>query len=147
MLRDWLLAFPLVTLPAFAAPVAPDMPTRAAVRAIEMLEHDWLDHVSDRATLERVLADDFVHVVPQGEFLSREQHIAWAVAHPRRGDRRASFETLRVRVYGRTAIATGIVINTGAGGADAQRSIFTDVFVLRNGTWQAVNAQENAVSK
>jgi len=52
-----------------------------------------------------------------------------------------------VRVYGRTAIATGIVINTGAGGADAQRSIFTDVFVLRNGTWQAVNAQENALSK
>jgi len=146
MLRDWLLASALVSLPAFAAPVASDQ-TRAAVRAIETLEHDWLDHLSDRATLERVLADDFVHVVPEAGFLTREQHIAWIVAHPRAADRRASFEALRVRVYGETAIATGTVLNTNTAGGDARRSVFTDVFVLRNGSWQAVNAQENAVPK
>jgi len=143
--RDWLLVFPLIASVALAAPGASQ--PAAAVPAVEALEHDWLDHASDRATLERVLADDFVHVVPQGAFLTRAQHIAWAVAHPRPEGRRASFETLRVRAYGATAIATGIVINTNAAGADARRSIFTDVFVLRHGTWQAVNAQENAISK
>ena len=146
MVRDSLFVLPLLASAALAAAPAGG-PQSRAVQAVEALEHDWLDHFSDRATLERVLARDFVHVVPEGGFLTREQHIAWAVAHPRPEDRRASFATLRVRVYGGTAIATGIVININTAGADARRSIFTDVFVLRHGTWQAVNAQENAVSK
>lgn len=141
----WLPASALVACVALAAPGTSS--PAGAVRAVEALEHDWLDHVSDRATLERVLAADFVHVVPEAGFLSREQHIAWIVAHPRPAERRARFETLRVRVYGATAIATGIVLNTNSAGADARRSVFTDVFVLRNGRWQAVNAQENALSR
>ena len=113
--------------------------------SIEILEHDWLAHESDRASLERILADDFVHVVPEGVFLTKEQHLEWALKYPRPSNRRTHFEDLRVRVYGDAAIATGIVDNSDAAGADVHRTVFTDVFVYRAGAWKAVNAQENVL--
>lgn len=115
-------------------------------RQIELLEHEWLDGGGNRATLERVLASDFVHPVSAGVFLSKEQDIAWSLAHPRPPDRRARFETLDVRLYGDAAIANGIVENTDPSGSDRQRTIFTDVFVRRGGRWQAVSACENTVA-
>jgi len=45
---------------------------------------------------------------------------------------------------GEVGLVTGLVISTGADGRE-DRTVFTDVFVRRNGRWQAVNAQENAV--
>lgn len=114
-------------------------------RAIEELEREWLNAESGRATLERILADDFVHPVPAGLFLTKQQHIDWSVRHPQPSGRKAEFEQLNVRLYGDTAIATGIVNNTDLSGGDARRSIFTDVFAYRGGRWQAVNAQENGV--
>ena len=113
--------------------------------AIVALEHDWLDHLSDASILNRALADDFVHPVPQGMFLSKQEHIDWAIKHPYPATRKAEFEKLDVRVYGDTAIANGIVESTEAPSAKPRRSIFTDVFVYRSGRWQAVNAQENAI--
>jgi ketosteroid isomerase-like protein len=70
----------------------------------------------------------------------------WAVAHPDPPGVDRRFDQLRVRLYGDTAIANGIVVITGAGGGE-RRSVFTDVFVRRDGRWQAVNAQENAVPR
>ena len=114
-------------------------------QAIEGLEQEWLQNESDKPTLERLLADDFMHQVPTGLFLTKAQHIDWSVRHPRPANRKARFEKLDVRVYGDAAIATGIVVDTDANGGDARRSIFTDVFVRRNDRWQAVSAAENAV--
>ena len=53
--------------------------------------------------------------------------------------RRVEFTGLRVLIYGDIAIATGSVVNGG------DRTVFTDVFARRDGRWQAINAQENAV--
>jgi hypothetical protein len=61
------------------------------------------------------------------------------VKHPGPSDRKPRFEQLNIRLYGDVAIANGIVDD------DSYRTIFTDVFAHRNGRWQAVNAQENAI--
>jgi uncharacterized protein DUF4440 len=114
-------------------------------QAVLKLEQKWLEREEDRSTLERILADDFTHPVAVGLFLSKQEHIDWSVKHPRPKDRKAHFETLNVRLFGDTAIATGIVENTDLSGGDERRSIFTDVFAFRDGQWRAVNAQENAV--
>jgi len=114
-------------------------------QAIRKLEQDWLNGEDDRATLERILADDFMHPVAVGLFLNKQEHIDWSVKHPRPRDRKARFATLNLRLLGDTAIATGIVENTDASGGDVRRTIFTDVFAFRQGQWRAVNAQENAV--
>jgi hypothetical protein len=109
------------------------------------MEEEWL-HARDASTLERILASDFVHPVPSGVFLTKVQHVAWAVAHPRPLSIQESFESLRVRLYGTTAIANGVVVAREPGHAP-RRTIFTDVFVYRDHRWQAVNAQENPVAR
>lgn len=148
-IRYW-IALPAAFVAVVAATLAAqrgtgpaDAPTVAVVSA---LERQWLEHEHDRATLERLLADDFVHPVPAGMFLTRAQHIDWAVAHPAPDGERRRFGELHVRVYGDIAIATGIVIATDANERET-RTIFTDVFARRQNQWQAVNAQETPISQ
>src|SRR5262249_27948901 len=111
--------------------------------ALIALEQQWLHAEHDAATLNQILALDFIHVVPVNHFLSKQEHIDWAVRHPEPKDRRTKFDKLNVRLYGEVGIVNGSVIAIDNSGKELDRSMFTDVFVFRDGRWQAVNAQEN----
>jgi Domain of unknown function (DUF4440) len=113
-------------------------------RSVAALEHEWLAHLRDSATLERILAPDFVHAVVPGQFLTKRQHIAWNVRHPLPPSHRAHFERLQVQLYGDVAVASGIVASSD-GTDHVSRTLFTDVFAFRNGRWQAVHAQETSL--
>lgn len=123
-----------------------DTSSSAAQQAVTQLEQRWLQNEYDPATLNSILADDFVHVLPSG-FISKQQHIAFVQAHPQQKLLKRQFEQLRVRVYGDVAIANGIVAEMPAKDGAELKSLFTDVFAFRNGRWQAVNAQETPVGK
>lgn len=110
------------------------------------LEDQWL-HARDATTLDRILAADFVHPVAAGYFLTKDQHIGWYVKHLPPENRKTHFDHLQVRIYGDTAIVNGMVIASDEAGKELDRSVFTDVFVHRDGRWQAVNAQENRVAE
>jgi len=114
--------------------------------AVTALEQEWL-HAKDAATLDRILASDFVHVIPFDHFLTQQEHIDWFVKHPEPKDRHTRFDKLNVRLYGNVAIVNGSVIATDDSGKELDRTMFTDVFVFRNGRWQAVNGQENAARR
>jgi len=109
----------------------------SARATLMQLEDQWL-HARDAATLERILAPDFIHVLPSGDFITKEQHIAWFKQHGSNPD--AHLKDVQVRIYGDVAVVTGRVI------AKDRETVFTDVFVKRNDRWQAVNAQENVVA-
>jgi hypothetical protein len=111
--------------------------------ALLQVEDEWL-RARDAATLERILADDFVHPVPQGYFLRKAEHIAWFVKHPHPAGLSQRFERLQARLYGPVGIVNGVVVSSQGSGPEG-RTVFTDVFELRDGRWQAVNAQENVV--
>jgi hypothetical protein len=131
---------------AIAAPLR-GLPSEGNARAkIVALENDWLNHETDGPTLQRILAGDFVHVLPQGLFITKAEHIQYAVAHPHPATWHGKFTKLEVRVYGTAAIANGIIESSDAPAAKVRRSAFTDVFVNREGHWQAVNAQESEMS-
>ena len=117
----------------------------SAEESVRNLEHQWLQNEGNAAVLDSILANDFIHVLPFG-FVSKQEQLEFVRKHPRSGRETRRFEELRVRVYGNTAIANGIVDATEAGTAQAKRTMFTDVFVLRQGRWQAVNAQELPLS-
>lgn len=135
------LALLLLSVPA----IAQKHRDRARDReAITQLENEWL-HAKDAATLDRILAPDFVHVVPADHFLTKPEHIHWFLKHPQPADRRTRFDKFQVRFYGDIAIVNGSVIATDNSGKELDRTMFTDVFILRQGRWQAVNGQENAV--
>jgi hypothetical protein len=116
----------------------------SARQELTSLEELWL-HASDASTLERILAPDFVHVIPFDRFLNRQEHIDWVVKHPAPADRRLRFGRLQIRFYGAVGIVNGTVIAADPAGKELDRTAFTDVFVRRHGRWQAVNAQENRI--
>ena len=112
-------------------------PAEQQVRAVE---ERWLSNESSPEVVESILADDFIHVLAVG-FIDKNAHLQYLKQHPGAFPGTKRFETLRVRIYGDTAVATGIVrTDLGAGGP--KRTAFTDVLVRRKGKWLAVNAQE-----
>jgi Domain of unknown function (DUF4440) len=127
---------------AFAdhGPLLPADAPSAAQQAIIRVEQRWIGNEYNPAVLDSILADDFVHVLPEG-LISKQEHIAYVRAHPMPALKVHRFERLQVRVYGNVAIANGIVLAVPMSGVP-RRTLFTDVFVLRAGRWQAVNAQE-----
>jgi|SRR5450432_860506 ketosteroid isomerase-like protein len=120
--------------------------TAADVHARETLvrmENEWLE-AKDARELDRILAPDFLHAVAQGAFLTKAQHIAWVVGHPHDSEVQRRLEKMQVRVYGDTAVVTGMVIRSRRN-ADVESNVFTDVFVKGPQGWQAVSAQETTV--
>jgi hypothetical protein len=127
-------------------PAAPASDAAAAQRQVEALEQRWLAHESDPAVLDDILADDFLHVLPQG-IITKNDQLTYMRAHaaPPDGATRR-FQDLRVRVFGTAAVATGIVVAATPDGK-TQKTAFTDVFAVRDGRWRAVNAQETPLLK
>ena len=121
----------------------PDNPDQAALVA---LENDWLANLHNPVVLEKILASDFVHPLPTGDFVTKAQHIQFSATHLPPPNRKKRFDQMQVRVYGEVGIVNGIVLTTDEQGREAERTIFTDVFVRRNGRWEAVNAQENVIN-
>lgn len=116
----------------------------SAEQAIVKLEHHWLAVENAPPALDDILAEDFIHVLPQGIITKREQ-LDFMRTHPAPKDGTTRrFEDLRVRVYGTAAVATGVVV-AGAPNGKMQKTAFTDVFALRDGRWRAVNAQETSL--
>jgi hypothetical protein len=129
-----------------AAASVPERSAAADRHAIVELENQWLD-AKDAATLNRVLAEDFVHPVYSGDIIDKKQNIDWLLKHPRPANRHAHFARLEVRLFGDVGQAYGTVSVSDDSGKVISRSMFTDVFVYRDGRWQAVSAEETAVAK
>jgi hypothetical protein len=117
-----------------------------AEQAVAAVEQHWLDNEGNAEVIQSILADDFVHVLPVG-FITRDEHLAFLKQHPNAFAGVKHFEVLHVRVYGTVAVANGIVASVADASSAPQRTAFTDVFVLRNGKWLAVNAQELPLAK
>jgi ketosteroid isomerase-like protein len=109
------------------------------VDAVLHLEQEIMDAIRDRdvKALEGIMGDDFVYHTPEAE-ISRADFLASIRALP---GRILSVEGtgLRVKVYGETAVLTGVqrtVLRTDNGAEHESRVAFTDVFFKRRGRWQ-----------
>lgn len=114
------------------------------------LEHLWLrsQRTGNVGELNKILASDFVRPDPAGgEFITKAEMMKYLRTHPfpHQGGPEPHFAQLRVTLYGDVAIARGILTANDAHGAVSRKTLFTDVFVRREGRWQAVSAQENEV--
>ncbi|OBB57478.1 hypothetical protein A5757_20120 [Mycobacterium sp. 852013-51886_SCH5428379] len=105
-------------------------------------ERRWLTAITagDVATVEQILGPTFTHITSDGQILDRAAEI-----------RNTAPEGLtmnpggqQVRIDGGTAVIHGV--NTiVAHDAVVATERFTDVFVLQNGAWRAVSAQETTI--
>ena len=120
--------------------VAPMPPPKEAKQELLDLENRWLHAEQDPDVQEEILAPDFLHVLPSG-IITKEEQIAYLRQHPAQGPTPPKhFEDMHVRLYGTVGIVNGTVVR-GEPGATT-KTLFTDVFVYRDGKWKAISAQE-----
>ena len=117
---------------------------------LKQIEMDWANAVKnkDTATLDRILADDWVGIMPDGKGYAK----AVVIANVKSGKATLSSITLdqmTVRVYGNTAVVTGNYVETSTyeGKDTSGRYAWTDVFVKqKDGSWKAVASHNSPIT-
>ena len=123
---------------------AQDTDQAKAERYIKEGESQWAeaDSKGDTAAVERVLADDFVGVAPDGTFYDKAEEIK----NTREDNGNTLFNhanEIKVRFFGDTAVAQGSETWERRTGEPKKGSyIWTDTWVKRNGKWQIVAAED-----
>jgi hypothetical protein len=103
--------------------------------------------------MERIESDDFVIVQTNGELYTKADEIAnLKKPAPPGTPSQLTTEGSKVRIYGDTAIITGIFIQKGVRNSGPEkgkefttRERYTDVYVKRDGRWQVVSSHLTAV--
>ena len=114
------------------------------IHDLKQLEQQWASAITrhDAAAVDKILAPDFRHIAYNGAVSTRAEALAAAA-----DSRRVMVQQLHdvdVRVYGeRFAVVSGV--NDAQSAAGSAQLRFIDVFVLQQGRWQAVSAQETVV--
>jgi ketosteroid isomerase-like protein len=119
-----------------------------AEQVVMQLERDWYEAglKNDAAAIDKILADDWVGQGPPGATTK-----AQALADMKAGDSKLESGTLgdlKVRVFGDTAVVAGSDVNKSSykGKDTSGHWNWTDVFVKRQGRWQAVASQLTPVA-
>lgn len=127
--------------PATPASSASPQPKEDVEQVLTKIERDWADAIlkKDIATIERIVAEDCIFIVPDGRILTRAQtneELRAGVWSPES----LAYENMKVRVFGDAAVVTALQIekSTLKGKDSSGRYLFTDIFVKRNGSWQVV---------
>lgn len=147
-----LLGFPLARESALSQPLSRQQHSKQTGRNTAMtgndeqelrkLENDWLSvYISgDKATYDRVVADDFTGTDESAVKRSKEQDRALLPAAPAPGGILLN-EDMQVRLYGETAVITGRIVakaKVGDQEISSFTSRFTDTWLKRQGRWQVV---------
>jgi hypothetical protein len=98
--------------------------------------------------MDRIMADDWIGLDFQGNTNTKAQ----AIAHLKDGSsttQSVDLGPMKVRVFGITAIVTGSDTekSTYKGKDSSGKYVWTDIFVNRNGHWQAVSSESTKVEK
>lgn len=133
------LAMIACTAAAFSRTGEPPAPTDSAT--ITRLEQRWVAAVSpggNRGTLDEILANDYIDVDWQGRTRSKADLLQASAAK----GTTEHVTGMRVRVWGDTAVATGINHMHSSTKGWSVDVAFTDVFSRIDGHWRAVSSQE-----
>ena len=105
-------------------------------------ERQWAESVAtgDTSAIERILADDFIGVDPQGRLYTKEHMIDETRNAPKYFVSNR-LNDVKVRFYGNTAIAQGSETWEKRSG-ERGRFVWTDTCLQRNGRWQIVAAED-----
>jgi ketosteroid isomerase-like protein len=140
-----LAAAELSVATARAAPASPS----AAERYIRDSERQWAESVAtgDSSVVARILADDFVGVDPKGRQYTKAQMVADTRTSPQYFASN-HLNDVRVRFYGSMAVAQGSESWVRRKGDPLHgRFVWTDTWLMRNGKWQIVAAEDLTVAE
>jgi len=112
--------------------------------ALVRIEHEWasaLEH-RDAEALGCILAEEFQDVDPEGNLFDRAVTLDKAASH-----RAVHHELteLKAHVHGDFGYIRGLATAVDAQGKVVARVRFTDIYVYRDGRWQAVAGHESTL--
>ena len=114
------------------------------------LERDWTQASlkKDLAVLDKIMADDWVNIDFQGKTVTKAETLANLKAGSP-ATQAAGIGEMKVRIFGDSAIVTGSDTekSTLKGKDVIDKYLWTDVFVKRDGRWQAVASQSTKVAR
>jgi ketosteroid isomerase-like protein len=143
-----LMAMPLLIF-GQAKPAAPKADTASVEQTLLQMERDWTQASlkKDTTMLDKILAEDWVAIGFQGTTTNKTQ----ALAELKSGvstTQSVELGDMKVRIFGTTAIVTGDNTEKSSykGKDSSGKYAWTDVFVQRNGRWEAVASQSTKVT-
>jgi ketosteroid isomerase-like protein len=114
------------------------------------LEKAWnvAEETKDVRALDQLLSETLVYTDYDGSFMNKAQFLASVKSAGLDSDQITN-ESVSVKVYGGTAIVTGIYHEKGTlkGKAISRRGRFSDSWVKENGTWMCVASQSTLISR
>ena len=119
-----------------ATPSSPDL---TDVAAIQQIEDEWLqtERTTDLASLERILADDFAGVGPNGPAPDKAQLLKGLQQHAGQAPPyTVEHSDMHIIVRGDTAIAAYTKTYTAKENGNVDHEYKTDVFTRDHGKWQ-----------
>jgi Domain of unknown function (DUF4440) len=117
------------------------------------LAHEWIEAGGkrDRATLERILADDFLIAgwLPNGQLGDRETYIEDCLRPVEVEQPSYKYDRWRFRIYGDFAIVNCVLeFHALVGGSDwGGVFLFTQVWVKRDGRWQVATCHSSPIGE
>jgi ketosteroid isomerase-like protein len=133
----------LVAVPTYAQ--EPNAQEQEVLKASQVVNEASLIK-KDRATMERLYADDYMYIHSNGAVANKTQDIAESLSPDQAWTAHKS-DDLKVRTYGDVAVVTGLSTLTGsAKGYVSGPRRFTELWVRRNGRWQMVGGQSTLVA-
>ena len=138
------------SLSAFGQAKSEAPKTGASVEQVLMqMERDWSKAGlnKDAAALDRIVADDWTAIDFQGKTETKAQSLA-DLKSGSSSVQSIELGEMKVRVFGNTAVVTGSDTekSTYKGKDSSGKYVWMDVFVNRNGKWQAVASESTKAS-
>ena len=137
----FLLLIGLVTATAVSLTAQTKPTSSTSEQEVAQVTRDWLtaEERHDRATLQRIIADDFEGTAPRGNRVVKDDVIP---AEGSQGGLSLTISEMKVRVFGDTAV----VAASGEQKSGEKRQVrFTVVFVKRENQWRMVAGHLSAV--
>jgi hypothetical protein len=115
-------------------------------QALLHLEQTWAKALEQRdtATVACLLGDEFQDAGVDGKLHDRKEALQRVAQHSANSNR---LEDMHAHLYGATAFVRGLNEVVDATGKVLARVRFTDIFVYRDGRWQAVAGQETLLTE
>ena len=114
------------------------------------MERDWTQAglKKDAASLDKIIADDWVAIGFDGKTVTKAEVMA-DLKSGASAAQTVELGAMKVRVFGNTAVVTGSDTekSTYKGKDSSGKYVWTDVFVMRQGRWQAAASQSTKVEK
>ena len=116
---------------------------------LRQMEKEWEASPSNTATIQKIVADDFVGVTSEGKIVTKKAMLKGASEEDADGS--TSVGRMDVRLHGaKVAIVVGTAKRTtkdNAGKNSTASYRFTDTWIERGGNWQCVASQSTALEK